>query len=243
MDGHRSWARSTSSSSNQRGMATVGTGSSKLTGTTGPSPEVVELLAECRHRRIPTVFWNEEILPISTTSFRWPSYSMSSSPAMSDSSPNIKPDWVMIESALLPFAAQPAIHNPSRPHTILPRVTLHLRGCTSHTSSPSAASRSTFSLGAAAAVSGQMQHGLEIFSRFLGEDERYQFPSALAERVVGSLPYQNLLTAYKHFKVFLNVNSVVDFAQYVRPTHFRDHSSRNSGSGRLRAQRQRHSFR
>src|SRR5699024_8226698 len=31
-----------------------------------------------------------------------------------------------------------------------------------------------------------------------------------AEGVVGSLPYRNLLTAYKHFKVFLNVNSVVD---------------------------------
>src|SRR5699024_1660323 len=28
--------------------------------------------------------------------------------------------------------------------------------------------------------------------------------------VVGSLPYPNLLTAYKHFKVFLNVNSVTD---------------------------------
>src|SRR5699024_4959486 len=40
------------------------------------------------------------------------------------------------------------------------------------------------------------QHGLEIFSRFLGNDERYQFPGTLAQRVVGSLPYRNLLTAY-----------------------------------------------
>ena len=36
------------------------------------------------------------------------------------------------------------------------------------------------------------------------------FPATLAERVVGSLPYRNLLTAYKNYKVFLNVNSVVD---------------------------------
>ncbi|WP_210425929.1 glycosyltransferase family protein, partial [Salmonella enterica] len=55
-----------------------------------------------------------------------------------------------------------------------------------------------------------MAHGLEIFSRFLGDDERYQFPGTLADRVVGSLPYRNLLTAYKHYKVFLNVNSVTD---------------------------------
>src|SRR5699024_4747431 len=40
--------------------------------------------------------------------------------------------------------------------------------------------------------------------------ERYQFPGTLAQRVVGSLPYRNLLTAYKHYKVFLNVNSVTD---------------------------------
>jgi hypothetical protein len=65
-------------------------------------------------------------------------------------------------------------------------------------------------LGAADAVSPRMQYGLEIFSRFLGNDERYQFPGNLAGRVVGSLPYRNLLTAYKHFKVFLNVNSVTD---------------------------------
>ena len=43
-------------------------------------------------------------------------------------------------------------------------------------------------LGAAEAVSGRMEHGLEIFSRFLGDDERYQFPGSLADRVVGVFP-------------------------------------------------------
>jgi hypothetical protein len=64
-------------------------------------------------------------------------------------------------------------------------------------------------LGGALDVSGRMDKGLEIFSRFLGNDERYQFPGELAERVVGSLPYEQMLTAYKAYKVFLNVNSVV----------------------------------
>ena len=53
--------------------------------------------------------------------------------------------------------------------------------------------------GAADAVSG-LEHGFEIFSRFLGGDERYQFPGSLAQRVVGSLPYRNLLTAYKDYQ-------------------------------------------
>src|SRR5699024_7790662 len=63
--------------------------------------------------------------------------------------------------------------------------------------------------GAASTMSDRMHHGLEIFSRFLGQAERYQFPTPLNQHVVGSLPYRNLLTAYKNFKVFLNVNSVV----------------------------------
>ncbi|MGO3211532.1 MAG: glycosyltransferase family protein, partial [Brachybacterium sp.] len=64
-------------------------------------------------------------------------------------------------------------------------------------------------LGGALDASGRMDTGLEIFSRFLGDDERYQFPGALANRVVGSLSYDRMLTAYKAYKVFLNVNSVV----------------------------------
>jgi hypothetical protein len=55
-----------------------------------------------------------------------------------------------------------------------------------------------------------MPLGLEIFSRFLGHDDRYQFPGALANRVVGSLTYEQTLSAYRGYKVFLNVNSVVD---------------------------------
>jgi hypothetical protein len=65
-------------------------------------------------------------------------------------------------------------------------------------------------LGAAARVSSRMPYGLEIFSRYLGGDERYQFPGDLGERVVGSLTYAQMLTAYRAYKVFLNVNSVVN---------------------------------
>ncbi|MGO0605936.1 glycosyltransferase family protein [Brevibacterium linens] len=182
----------------------------KLTGTTGPGPEVVELLAECRHRKIPTVFWNkedpphfEDFLPLAelcdivfTSDVRLvPEYQA-----------RLGHDRV----AVLPFAAQPAIHNPSRPAHNFAARDIAFAGMYFAHKFPERRQQMDLLLGAAAAVSGRMQHGLEIFSRFLGEDERYQFPGALAERVVGSLPYQNLLTAYKQFKVFLNVNSVVD---------------------------------
>ena len=64
-------------------------------------------------------------------------------------------------------------------------------------------------LGAAEAVSSRMETGLEIFSRYLGGDERYQFPAPLDRRVIGSLDYPRMLTAYRAYKVFLNVNSVI----------------------------------
>ncbi|PCC52759.1 glycosyltransferase [Brevibacterium aurantiacum] len=182
----------------------------KLTSDSGPSAEVTELLAECRRRGIPTVFWNkedpphfEDFLPLAelcdvvfTSDVRLiPEYQA-----------KLGHDRV----AALPFAAQPAIHNPSRPAHNFAARDIAFAGMYFAHKFPKRRQQMDLLLGAAAAISGRMQHGLEIFSRFLGEDERYQFPGALAEHVVGSLPYRNLLTAYKYFKVFLNVNSVVD---------------------------------
>lgn len=182
----------------------------KLTGPSGPSPEIIELLAECRRRGIPTVFWNkedpphyEDFLPLAqlvdvvfTSDVR----------LVADYRAAVGHDRV----AVLPFAAQPAIHNPARPARNYAARDIAFAGMYFAHKYPERREQMDMLLGAADAVSGRMEHGLEIFSRFLGDDERYQFPGTLADRVVGSLPYRNLLTAYKHFKVFLNVNSVVD---------------------------------
>lgn len=182
----------------------------KLTGPAGPSGEVLELLAECRRRGIPTVFWNKEdpphfddFLPLAencdvvfTSDVRLlPRYRT-----------HLGHDRV----AALPFAAQPAIHNPARPAKNFAARDIAFAGMYFAHKYPERRAQMDLLLGAADAVSGRMEYGLEIFSRFLGDDDRYQFPGELAQRVVGSLPYRNLLTAYKHFKVFLNVNSVVD---------------------------------
>src|SRR5699024_10332961 len=182
----------------------------KLTGPSGPSSEVTELIAECRRRGIPTVFWNKEDPPhfedflslaglcdvVFTSDIRLvPEYRS-----------RLGHDRV----AVLPFAAQPAIHNPSRPARNVAARDIAFAGMYFAHKYPERREQMDLLLGAADAVSGRMRHGLEIFSRFLGDDERYQFPGSLAQRVVGSLTYRNLLTAYKHYKVFLNVNSVTD---------------------------------
>ena len=182
----------------------------KLTGTAGPSTEIVELLSECRRSGIPTVFWNKE-----------------DPPHFEDFLPLAKMFDVVFTSdvrlierykkhlghdrvAPLAFAAQPAIHSPARPSKDFAARDIAFAGMYFTHKFPERRAQMDLLLGAADKVSPRMEHGLEIFSRFLGEDERYQFPGNLADRVVGSLPYRNLLTAYKNYKVFLNVNSVVD---------------------------------
>ncbi|WP_309131145.1 glycosyltransferase [Brevibacterium sp.] len=182
----------------------------KLTGPSGPSSEIVELLAESRRRGLPIVFWNkedpphfEDFLPLAklcdvvfTTDSRLvPEYQA-----------RLGHDRVTV----LPFAAQPAIHNPARPARDFAERDIAFAGMYFAHKYPERREQMEMLLGAAARASARMEYGLEIYSRFLGEDDRYQFPGKLAEHVIGSLPYRNLLTAYKHYKVFLNVNSVVD---------------------------------
>jgi spore maturation protein CgeB len=182
----------------------------KLTGPSGPSTEVTELLSVCRRRGIPTVFWNkedpphfEDFLPLAELC-----------DVVFTSDVRLVPEYRSRlghdRVAALPFAAQPAIHNPSRPAKNVAARDIAFAGMYFAHKYPERREQMDLLLGAADAVSSRMRHGLEIFSRFLGNDERYQFPGTLAQRVVGSLPYRNLLTAYKHYKVFLNVNSVTD---------------------------------
>ncbi|TNM52991.1 glycosyltransferase [Brevibacterium sediminis] len=182
----------------------------KLTSPSGPSTEITELLGECRRRGIPTVFWNKEDPPHFEDFL--PLGQMFDVVFTSDVRliPEYRSRLGHDRVAALPFAAQPAIHNPSRPARNAAARDIAFAGMYFAHKYPERREQMDLLLGAAAAVSPRMQYGLEIFSRFLGNDERYQFPGNLAGRVVGSLPYRNLLTAYKHFKVFLNVNSVTD---------------------------------
>ena len=182
----------------------------KLTGTAGPSPEIVELLDSCRQHGIPTVFWNKEDPPHFDDFL--PLAELFDVVFTSDVRLVDKYSELLGHERVAPlaFAAQPAIHSPVRPAHNFAARDIAFAGMYFTHKFPERRAQMDLLLGAADKVSPRMEHGLEIFSRFLGDDERYQFPGNLAERVVGSLPYRNLLTAYKNYKVFLNVNSVVD---------------------------------
>ncbi|MEO5981151.1 MAG: glycosyltransferase [Pedococcus sp.] len=180
-----------------------------LTGTSAPRPAIVELVQWCREHGVPTVFWNKED-PVHYADFLdtarlfdhvWTTDS--------DRVPDYHRDLGHDRVGVLPFAAQQSLHNPIRPGDGHQSRDIGFGGMYFAHKYPERREQMDLLLGAADAVSSRMETGLEIFSRYLGGDERYQFPAPLDRRVVGSLDYPRMLTAYRAYKVFLNVNSVV----------------------------------
>ncbi|MEV8182937.1 glycosyltransferase [Specibacter sp. NPDC078692] len=182
----------------------------KIAGTNGPSEQFIELLAAARHRNIPTVFWNKEdpphyddFLPAA----RLFDFVFTSDEGRIES---YRRDLGHERIAVLPFAAQPAVHNPVRPSKGWHHRDVAFAGMYFAHKYPERREQMDLLLTGAMDVSAKMKAGLEIFSRQLGGSPEYQFPAPLDSRVVGSLTYQQMLSAYKAYKVFLNVNSVVD---------------------------------
>lgn len=179
-----------------------------LTGSKGPSPQLRELVGWCQGRRIPTVFWNKED-PTHTEDFL-------ECAALFDHVFTTDADLLDFyrdalghtRVAALGFAAQPAIHNPIRPAGGHQNRDVAFAGMYFAHRHPERREQMDLLLNAARNVSPRMEHGLEIFSRQLGGDERYQFPAPLDKAVVGTLEYHEMLSAYRAYKVFLNVNTV-----------------------------------
>jgi spore maturation protein CgeB len=180
-----------------------------LTGPSAPRADLVDLVSWCRDAGVPTVFWNKED-PTHYADFLGTARLFEHVwTTDSDRLPEYRRDLGHDRLGVLPFAAQPALHNPVRPVTGHQSRDIAFAGMYFAHRHPERREQMDLLLGAAARVSGRMPYGLEIFSRYLGGDARYQFPGELGERVVGSLTYAQMLTAYRAYKVFLNVNSVV----------------------------------
>lgn len=181
-----------------------------LTGESAPRTAVRELLAYAKEQGIPSVFWNKEDPPhfedfLGTAALF--DVVFTSDSAMI---PRYRQELGHDRVYPLAFAAQPAVHNPVRPHHGVAERGVAFAGSYFAHKYPERRDQMDYLLNGASAGAAQAGEPFEIFSRFLGEDERYQFPQPLTKHVVGSQSYQQMLVAYKAYKVFLNVNSVVD---------------------------------
>jgi hypothetical protein len=165
---------------------------------------LAELVRWCRNGGIPTVFWNKEDPPNferfidAARLFDWV-YTVDG-----DRIPAYHEILGHERVGLLGFGAQPRIHNP-----------IAVPGGRRH----DVAFAGTYFPGKHPARREQMEtvlapardFGVHIYSRIIQEqDPRFHWPPEYQPHLVGSLPYERMLAAYKSYKLFLNVNSVTE---------------------------------
>lgn len=169
-----------------------------------------EIVDYCQNLNIPTAFWNKED-PAHYEEFIGVA-KLFDHVFTTDSN---KIEQYCLELghknvSVLPFAAQPTLHNPRRPLNGYAFRDIAFAGTYFSHKFPSRREQMSVLLEAADKVGERMDYGLEIFSRFETIDSKYRFPDSLSKRVIGSIDYERILSAYHLYKVFLNVNSVTD---------------------------------
>lgn len=182
----------------------------QLVGQNAPSQELQQLVNACKQVGVPTLFWNKEDPPHFDDFLK--TATLFDFIATSDA--NRIPHYRKLVPATpvftLPFAAQPNVQNPARNGLTHLGGNIAFAGTYFREKFPERRNQMDLLLGAAHSVSQSYGLRFEIFSRHAGGENKYQFPSKWTGNVSGSLPYSQMLAAYRCFDVFLNVNSVVD---------------------------------
>ena len=171
--------------------------------TVGENP-LRDLIRFCRSAGIPTVFWNKED-PAHFDNFIGAAREFDlvfTSDA--DCVPVYREALGHDRVYVLPFAAQPRIHNPSRQEG-WPSYPVCFAGSWVEYRYPDRAEALRYLLDPALPL------GLHIFDRNLTRRDlgpHYRFPDQYREAVKGTLTYEEMLTAYRCYDVLLNVNTV-----------------------------------
>ncbi|HEX3174170.1 MAG TPA: glycosyltransferase, partial [Solirubrobacterales bacterium] len=167
-------------------------------------PALRGLLDGCRERGIPTAFWNKED-PVHFDRFA-EAASLFDHVFTTDSRCGARYRALPGERTVtpLPFAAQPRLHNP-------------VAAVEERSASPCFAGawyrdrHPDRRRALAALLDAARPRGLVIYDRsFGGDDDAFGFPERFQPHVLGGLPYERVLDAYRSHRVFLNANSVAD---------------------------------
>ncbi|MEV7964855.1 glycosyltransferase [Sphaerisporangium sp. NPDC088356] len=175
----------------------------QMTGTNAPKQELRDLVSWCREQGIPTVFWNKEDPPnfeffIDTAKLFDYVYTCDG-----DMVHKYREILGHDRVDVLQFAAQPRVHNPiqtkqGRPYDVV------FAGMYFRDKHPERREQME------AVIAPTRELGLHIFARNDKAGDKYAWPEEYRPHIVGELPYEQMLAAYKMYKVFLNVNSVID---------------------------------
>jgi spore maturation protein CgeB/SAM-dependent methyltransferase len=166
--------------------------------------ELDDLIKYCRSKNIPTVFWNKED-PVHFDRFI-KSASLFDYVFTTDSDcvPRYRENLQHDRISALPFAAQATLHHP-----VLETERLHnvcFAGAYYGLSHDERRKDMDLILKPA------LEYGLHIFDRQHGmvgpAADQYRFPAIYQPAIKGYLSYDQLVKAYKRYRVFMNVNSV-----------------------------------
>jgi len=171
-----------------------------------PRSQLPALVQWYRYQGIPTVFWNKED-PAHYDEFldaaRLFDYVFTTD---ADCLEAYKRDLTHDRVFCLPFAVQPRIHNPIGSGQKIRDVAFAgswYEGDTEY--------RRHRKEQMAAILTPALQHDVDIYDRHYRQSEqKFRFPDQYQRHIIGELPYDEIVYAYKMYRVFLNVNSVVD---------------------------------
>ncbi|GAA3406920.1 glycosyltransferase [Paenibacillus hodogayensis] len=163
--------------------------------------EIGKLVRYCKEAGIPTVFWNKED-PVNYFNFIGTAKRFDI--VFTTDSNCLKPYRKACGHSRvfsLPFAAQPAIHNPAGADYSRKRNVAFSGTYYKSSWYPEREADSQIVLKPA------LPYGLHIYDRH-GQLPDYEFPELYKAHIVGYLDYAQMVKAYRLYKIYLNVNSV-----------------------------------
>ncbi|MGE8062200.1 glycosyltransferase family protein [Pseudomonas sp. NPDC089547] len=165
------------------------------------SQELQDMLNWCRQNKVPTVFWNKEdpvhFETFLTTAKQFDHVFTTDIDCIHRYKGALGHDRVY----LLPFACQPALHNPIE---LYERKDAFCFAGAYYARYP----ERTRDLGNFVCELPKFRP-LEIFDRNFGKnDANYQFPEEYQPYIVGTLPFEKIDTAYKGYRYAINLNSI-----------------------------------
>ena len=162
------------------------------------------LLGFCRHQGVPSVFWNKEDPPHFNDFLLAAKKTDHVFTTDTDCIPLYREACGHDRIFGLPFAAQPMVHSPILTQ---PREERICFAGTYH-----ADKFDHRQLDVEMVLRPAIELGLTIYDRMYGTTgasaDRYRYPAIFQECIAGKLSYEEMVQAYKHFRIFLNVNSV-----------------------------------
>ncbi|MDM3888156.1 methyltransferase domain-containing protein [Pseudomonas sp. BCRC 81390] len=165
------------------------------------SQELQDILTWCRQNKVPTVFWNKEdpvhFETFLTTAKQFDHVFTTDIDCIHRYKGALGHDRVY----LLPFACQPALHNPIE---LYKRKDAFCFAGAYYARYP----ERTRDLGNFVCELPKFRP-LEIFDRNFGKNDlNYQFPEEYQPYIIGTLPFERIDTAYKGYRYAINLNSI-----------------------------------